>query len=271
MRPRKVKAFTLIELLVVIAIIALLLSILLPSLKKAKQQAQTVICRSRLKQWGVIFALFAENNEGKLPQSIASNSVNARDAYWMGATMPYYEDEKIRFCPTAKPDPDNDPDAYDDDDYGGATENWGPIAGSTSQTWWDEFPSGGFGINEWCANPPSGVSEYWGFPSDQAWRTLSAKGGYNVPLFLDCMFVDGFPMEGDVPPTKPDQHNGWGSHAMKQYCIDRHNGNINGVFLDLSARKIGLKQLWKLKWHKDYNTIGYQWAWPEWMGKFREY
>jgi prepilin-type N-terminal cleavage/methylation domain-containing protein len=73
------KAFTLIELLVVIAIIAILLSVLLPGLRKVRMQARAVICRSNLKQWGAIIELFGHDNGGKLPQSIAGNDVNARE------------------------------------------------------------------------------------------------------------------------------------------------------------------------------------------------
>jgi len=65
------RAFTLIELLVVIAVIGVLLSILIPALKEAKRQTQTIICRSNLKQWGSIFALYAQDNEDRLTQSIA--------------------------------------------------------------------------------------------------------------------------------------------------------------------------------------------------------
>ena len=63
----------------------------------------------------------------------------------------------------------------------------------------------------------------------------------------------------------------WNSNAMRLFCLDRHNQNINAVFLDLSARKVGLKELWTLKWHKEFDTSGYQGGWPEWMQKYRDY
>ena len=62
---KKTRAFTLIELLVVIAIIALLLAILMPSLKKARDQARGVVCKSNLSQWGKIFYLYAYDNDSK--------------------------------------------------------------------------------------------------------------------------------------------------------------------------------------------------------------
>ncbi len=64
------KAFTLIELLVVISIIALLISILLPALSKAKSTAQTIQCKSQLRQIGVAIHAYSADYENRLPSSV---------------------------------------------------------------------------------------------------------------------------------------------------------------------------------------------------------
>lgn len=63
---RKRKGFTLIELLVVIAIIALLLSILMPSLKLAKDAAKRTVCLAHLHSLGISWVLYADENDSKI-------------------------------------------------------------------------------------------------------------------------------------------------------------------------------------------------------------
>lgn len=61
----KRKGFTLIELLVVIAMIALLMAILMPALRKAKDSARRISCGSRLKQWGSAIQMHLGDNDGR--------------------------------------------------------------------------------------------------------------------------------------------------------------------------------------------------------------
>lgn len=65
--PTKQKAFTLIELLVVISVIAILLSIMVPALGKAKECAQKAICGSNLRQYGLATELYTGDNDEKFP------------------------------------------------------------------------------------------------------------------------------------------------------------------------------------------------------------
>lgn len=95
------KAFTLVELLVVIAIIAVLISILIPFLSRAKEQARRAVCQSNLHQNGVALLMYAGENRGKLPQHLGNS-------YWLFDIPLDTRDAMLRFgcvrrnfyCPT---------------------------------------------------------------------------------------------------------------------------------------------------------------------------
>jgi len=84
------KAFTLIELLVVISIIALLLSILMPSLQKVKSLARRIVCASNLRQNGLAFALYANDNRECVFAYVGDSVFTATVQSWDSILAPYF-------------------------------------------------------------------------------------------------------------------------------------------------------------------------------------
>ncbi|HUT31636.1 MAG TPA: type II secretion system protein [Sedimentisphaerales bacterium] len=263
MRPRRLSAacqrgFTLIELLVVIAIIAVLMSILMPALSKAKEQAKAVICLSNLHQWALAISMYAHENDGWF----LSGSTGVTGGWaWMEVLRPYYSDDKLHICPMAKKVKYNE-------DYvaGGDLYAWNP--GTVQDPLY-----GSYGINGWLANPEPGETEVFGRPAEDNWRTVSVKGAAIIPLILDCGIWDAWPLQTDEPPPLPNMMTEHGvlNSEMRRFCLNRHHEAVNGAFLDFSTSKVGLKKLWRLKWHRSYDVAGDPPDWPEWMANMTEY
>ena len=113
------KAFTLIELLVVISIIALLVSILMPALAKARKQARNLLCSTNMHQWGIAIYLYSMDNEDHFPYNGADGLGSSADFDWVHpTTIKFFDDylfpltdkttdrsageldNNILFCPT---------------------------------------------------------------------------------------------------------------------------------------------------------------------------
>ena len=86
--------FTLIELLVVIAIISILASLLLPSLSRGKAKARLAQCTNNLRQWGLAYRQYADDNEDYLPrrgQGVKPLNQIDRPEDWFNALPPYLQ------------------------------------------------------------------------------------------------------------------------------------------------------------------------------------
>ncbi|MBN4073925.1 type II secretion system protein [bacterium AH-315-E10] len=75
-KPIAIRMFTLIELLVVIAIIAILMSMLLPSLSRARHMSKRTVCMGNQHQISIGFMMFADNNNGKFPNQVMHKTDN---------------------------------------------------------------------------------------------------------------------------------------------------------------------------------------------------
>jgi prepilin-type N-terminal cleavage/methylation domain-containing protein/prepilin-type processing-associated H-X9-DG protein len=87
LQSRKTKGFTLVELLVVIGIIALLISILLPSLNKARETANKAKCQSNLHQIGLAILLYQQDSQQLYPRTIMDTNTTHL-ATWGTGTGP---------------------------------------------------------------------------------------------------------------------------------------------------------------------------------------
>jgi prepilin-type N-terminal cleavage/methylation domain-containing protein len=93
MKFRRNNAFTLVEMLVVIGIIAILMSMLMPALGRAKQKGNRIACLNDIRQLGISAQLYSGDHEGEYPR---------RDSFtnsWIWTLRPYYQNAKVIVCP----------------------------------------------------------------------------------------------------------------------------------------------------------------------------
>ncbi|UCG58922.1 MAG: prepilin-type N-terminal cleavage/methylation domain-containing protein [Phycisphaerales bacterium] len=280
------KGFTLIELLVVIAIIALLMGILMPTLSRVKKQARATACRVNLRQWGYIWSMYCQDNDGYF--CTESQYVTWPRGNWVVALRHLYETKSgILLCPTAtRPHPLRN--AGQNVNYGGPFFTYRMGTGSEGVELHEVQEEASYGANCWIYNPRPGQigGKIQGRPTDWNWKKFDVKGGNDIPVFGDSMwrgggpFYDGGSAQSDriMPPQVDGQ---WlnARHEMMHFCINRHHETVNHVFMDWSVREVGLKELWTLKWHRNYPMDG-PWTmaggatpgdWPEWMRNFKDY
>ena len=232
-----------------------------------RRRAREAVCRAHLSRWGAMFDRHTSGNDGYFNHGWEVGETDL----WMNALRSYYgQEHRLLLCPEAT------------EVRRSPQEPW-----SVHSAWFrmTDLPGGGewpyagsYSINSWTNRV---TRDRGSRKADWFWKgTQDVDEPSRIPVFADSVWHDAWPRHTDAPAAVP-VGGSWSAAVgeMNHFCIERHGPRVNCLFMDWSVRPIGLKRLWTLKWHRQFDTEGL-WTraggvtpadWPGWMRDFKDF
>ena len=255
MQTTRRSGFTLTELLVVVGLIAVLISLLLPVVGKARSAANAANCLSNLRQMGTAWTIYTSENRGRLLDYQFNNIMQPDRAwrgYWTGVLDDYKVATKVWYCPSAdEPIPFNNNRGFGNVNYAwsGKYQTNGTVMRFNASM----YRESSYGFNKY-------LTAGGGFGQDsKATQVTSVRSPSEVPVFMDSAYVDFKPDNYTPANPAPPPPNLRGDQAPLyehwRFLIARHGRAVNAYFVDGSARRVPLEETYQLSWR--YGWVKY--------------
>ncbi len=243
------------EMLVVISLIVLLISMLMPALSRAKENAKTSACLSNVRQFAVAWDAYTTDSNGYIMEYTLQSKSRA---LWTQVLRPYVNDDHgLYVCPTTE---DPGETGLGDDGIAGIR------FGDARTTWVEARPNynapAPFNRSSYIYNGNMFSLSSYNTANERYSKRTSIPVPERSPILGDGIWRSATPgMPGTFKEFPSNLYNPnlglspGNVDGVFRFVTNRHGPVTNVSFADTHAESVSLNNMWSLQWHRTYETV----------------